>query len=897
MIKLEGMKMKYLKSYTVFFLWSGFLFSSVGNIEDTIEFEEKTAFASRLGNASVKIDGRLEEPIWETALWYSEFHQRTPGNGTPATFQTEFAVFYTSEYLIIGARAYDPEPDKIRSILSRKDDYTESDWLYVSIDSYNDNRTAFEFGINAAGVHHDLRRYNDEEGFDENFDAIWEGSASINDQGWSAEWKIPFSELRFTSAENMEWGFNVYRELPRMESELSIWNWWSNSTTGFVSRYGSLHGLSNIVSRQPVVISPYLSNQTNISDNLVTPYHGENYDLLNSAGADIRYTSTNGMAFTATINPDFGQVEADPADFNLTNFETYLPEKRPFFVEGNEIFNFPLGFGDGGEGSNSLFYTRRIGRNPHGSPQIDWNKYDSETTTESPEMTKIIGAAKLSGKTDNGFSVGILNAVTAEEKGTVYYSDESKDISTVEPLTNYLVARVKQDYNEGATSVGGIFTSVNRNLDHTGMDYLHEGAYTGGIDLSTDFFDRNYSFEGGVSFSHVTGDTLAMQITQRSSARYFQRSNKTHSEFDPKATSLTGNAFRAILSKNKGHVRGAFIMTGMSPGFEINDLGYSRQSDIIYQVLWLQYTEWEPKKWLQRYSINTNVWNSYTYGRERLSTGMNINGNLQTLNNYSVGGGVNYNFPGLNTTYNRGGPALYTAQNVNFWGYFQTDSRKDLVLTLNPWGNRSGDDVVGVGLWSKLSFQVLENLSLSLSTSVNKLDDTWAWVGKAKTDNGETRYIWSDARFRTINTTLRTDLTLSNSLSIQYYAQPYLTVGEMFNFKRVGNPLSADYNERFLPVDAKYNSETGAYDVDEDMDGSNDYSFYGITDYNYKQFRSNLVVRWEYSLGSVFYFVWSQGFTDYEPFTSLNYGKNMKHMFNTVGDNAIMVKLSYALNI
>jgi len=880
---------------TTLAIFSGILFASTGSIEETLEFEAKTAIASQLGNASVDIDGVLDDAIWQEAKWQGDFHQRTPGNGTAATFKTEFAIYYDDVYLIIGARAYDPEPEKIRAILSRKDDYTESDWLYVSIDSYNDNQTAFEFGINAAGVHHDLRRYNDDN-MDENFDALWEGNSNINESGWSAEWKIPFSELRFTSSDNMEWGLNVYRELPRLDGELAIWNWWSNSTTGFVSRYGKLDGLKNIETRQPIVVIPYLANQTNISKNLVNAYHENNYDLLNTFGADIRYTSANGMAFTATINPDFGQVESDPADFNLTNFETYLPEKRPFFVEGNEIFNFPLGFGDGNNGRNTLFYTRRIGRNPHARPTIDWNKVEGETVTESPEMTSILGATKLSGKTNNGFSIGILDAVTAEESGYTYYSKSIKDVSVVEPQTNYLVTRAKQDFNDGIASIGGMFTAVNRSLNGTGLDYLHEQAYTGGLDFNTDFLDRNYTFSGGLSFSHVAGDTTAIQRTQLSSARYFQRPDKTQSNYDPKATSLSGSAFKAVVSKNKGHVRAALIFTGSSPGFEINDMGYSRQTDRLEQIFWAQYQEWEPKKYFRRYRINTNVWNTYTYGGERLNTGMNINANATLNNGYAGGAGINYSFNGLNTSFNRGGPAIYTSSSLNFHGWASTDSRKKVVFEINPWGNKSADGVVGMGLWTAITLQARENLSFRLSSSLNHMDDTWAWVGKATTDAGESRYMWSDAKFETVNLTLRTDLTISNKLSIQYYAQPYVTVGEMFNLRRVGDPKSTDFNKRFLDVDYAYNEETGAYDVDENMDGTNDYSFYGITDYNYKQFRSNLVVRWEYSMGSVFYLVWSQGYTDYESFASLDYDKDMKSLFNTTGNNAIMLKISHALN-
>jgi len=316
----------------------------------------------------ITIDGVPDEVAWQFGDWQGGFYQRNPDDGQPETYNTEFCVLYDETYLYVAARAHDPEPDKIIAILSRRDNYTESDWLYVSIDSYNDNRTAFEFGINAAGVKHDIRRFDDEN-VDWDWDALWDGDAHINDQGWSAEWRIPFSELRFSSGADMNWGFQVYRELPRINNELSVWSYWSQSEEGFVSNYGNLEGLQNVRASQPLYFSPYFASKAKVSDNLVTEVHAENYDFLYNLGGDFRYSGSNGITLNATLNPDFGQVEADPADYNLSNYETYFPEKRPFFKEGGNIFNFPLGFGDGGMANNSLFYSRRIGRAPQGFAQ------------------------------------------------------------------------------------------------------------------------------------------------------------------------------------------------------------------------------------------------------------------------------------------------------------------------------------------------------------------------------------------------------------------------------------------------------------------------------------------------------------------------------------------------
>ncbi|HAE86887.1 TPA: hypothetical protein DCG86_02560, partial [Candidatus Marinimicrobia bacterium] len=303
---------------------------------------------------------------------------------------------------------------------------------------YNDNRTAFEFGINAAGVLHDIRRFDDDNA-DWDWDAVWDGAAHIDEQGWTAEWRIPFSELRFTSSPDMEWGFHFYREAPNYDNEVSLWNHWPRSNDGIVSNFGTLTGLKNVQTANPVYVIPYGVGRADISENLKTDHHPEKYDILARIGADIRYSSPIGLTLNATINPDFGQVEADPADYNLTNFETYFREKRTFFVEGANILQFSLGFGDGDMAYNTLFYTRRIGRTPITSAQTDDNKEVNEI--QSPNETHILGAAKLTGKTASGISIGVMDALTAEETATVYYDDGTKDHPVVEPLTNYGLVR------------------------------------------------------------------------------------------------------------------------------------------------------------------------------------------------------------------------------------------------------------------------------------------------------------------------------------------------------------------------------------------------------------------------------------------------------------------------
>ncbi len=849
-----------------------------------------------IGKAKIVLDGKLDEEIWQDVEWQTDLLQYNPKDGEPATYPTKFAIAYDEENLYIGARAFDPEPEKIIAILTRRDTYTQSDWMYVSIDSYNDNRTAFEFGINPAGVKHDVRRFDDEN-MDADWDAVWDARSQIDKKGWTAEWKIPFRELRFNNDDNMEWGLQFYREFPRHDNELSMWAYWSQSDEGFVSNYGKLHGLHNVKVKKPIYFMPYVAGQAKVSDNLINPANDDNYDLLSNLGGDFRYCLPMGLTLNATINPDFGQVEADPSDFNLTEFETYFSEKRPFFMEGANILRYSLGFGDGDNQNNSLFYSRRIGRSPQGYLHSEGNKEVVATTR--PELTNILGAAKITGKTTNGLSIGIMESVTSQEKGKIFYNDGSQESQIIEPLSNYWLGRFQQDYNEGNTTIGGIFTAVNRRLDGTGIDLLHKAAYTGGMDIDYEFYDRKYSFIGAMAFSNVQGDTTAIQRTQKSPVRYYNRTDATHLEYDPTATSLSGYAVKAILTKNTGHIRAAVGNTISSPGFEVNDLGFMQNIDNINQFVWVQYYQWEPNKILRNYRLNFNEWSNWDFSGMRRSLGSNINMHFTFTNSWSFGYGINHGFGGYDPSMNRGGPALYIPRHTVVWAYGQTDGRKNLIFNVDGHTFTNPDDVKSFEVAPGITWRPKHNLQFSFNTSYNQLNDTWAWIGSTTDNLGNAQYYWSGLQQKTLRLTLRADLTLTPNLSIQYYAQPFFTAGEYFDYVELTDPRAKDYDDRFTPMGNSmwYDAENGAYVIDKGNDGEIDYSFNGYTDFNYKQLRSNLVVRWEYVTGSVVYLVWSQGFTDYERFQPFDFSRDYRTLLNTTGDNVFMIKLSHLLHL
>ncbi|NQU67210.1 MAG: hypothetical protein HQ510_04635 [Candidatus Marinimicrobia bacterium] len=651
---------------------------------------------------------------------------------------------------------------------------------------------------------------------------------------------------------------------------------------------------------------PYVVGKDHVNEELVTSIHPEKYDLASNAGADIRYSLGNGLTLNATINPDFGQVESDPADFNLTEFESYFSEKRPFFMEGRNILNFSMGFGDGDNSNNTLFYSRRIGRTPH-----DWiGTDDGVISVDNPVYTDILSALKLTGKTEGGLSIGVMDAVTNEEKAVSHMIDGSTGKTTVEPLTNFLVTRVQQDFRDGQTVLGGIITATNRDLKDTGMDgYLHKTAYAGGLDLNHEFLDRNYYIQSAVSFSKVAGTTEAIYGTQTSSARYFQRPDAEHLTLDPDATSLSGYSVKLVGGKSRGHVQGAGGILATSPGFEVNDLGFSRTSDYFMQFTWLSYREWNPGKYIRNYNININQWMNGNFAPEVTSFGGNVNFNATLLSNAGFGGGINANASGFSTTLLRGGPAIATPANGSLWASYWTDYRNPVSFDFSASYFRNVDDVISIDFSPGFSYRPVDNLQLSLNLGYSNFTDTWAWRGKAWDETDEIHYIFSDLEQDAISLTMRTNYTITTNLSLQYYGQYYSTAGKYSGFRETDQLRDSDFNRRFNELNA---NATVVYPDDEDARlllnnfTGIEYVFYeGLDeDFNYQQFRSNLVLRWEFKTGSMLYLVWSDGYTNYvEGLTGtndageFNFDQDRKDLLNTPSDNVLLLKLSYLINI
>jgi hypothetical protein len=837
------------------------------------------------------VDGRLDDAIWATAAPATDFVVYQPNAGEASRQRTEARVLYDERAIYVGVRMYDTSPDSIVAQLARRDNTVHSDWIYVAFDSYFDRRTAFVFGVNPRGVKVDLMLYEDRM---ENmsWDAIWDVATAVDSLGWTAEFRIPLSQLRFAgeNGEARRWGVQFRRDIARHD-EVSLWAPVPRDASGQVSLFGELHGLRGINPPRNVEILPYaVAEATRAPGSKSNPFWRRNDPGFNM-GADVKYGVTSNLTLNATLNPDFGQVEADPSVVNLSAFETFLPEKRPFFVEGANIFNFGIGIGDGDLGNESLFYSRRIGRAPQG------NVPGSAEYRDVPTASSIIGAAKLSGRTGDGWSIGMLNAVTGPEHGQYVMADGTRGESLVEPWTNYMVGRLLRDYDAGRGAVGAIATATNRHLDGE-LPFLRSAAYTGGLNTHRRLGD--IELKGWLVGSHIRGDTMAIAMAQRSPARYWQRPDADHVTYDPTRTSLSGWAGAAELMKfGGGHWRYAALLNAKSPGFEANDLGYMQNSDHVFAVGFVGYDQYNPSTHLRQWNINTNHWAGWNFAGERLMFGGNVNGGLQFHNFWGAHVNMNRENAGLDVTGLRGGPALARngTWNVNVGVY--TDQRKPVRLTLN--GSRNREDDTDGGSWrigTGARLRVSNSAEVTLSPSYSEATRSSQYVQR-RSVGGEPVYVLGELKQSTASLTARVNYTVSPALSLQFYAQPFVSAGRFASFMEVRDPRASRFADRlagYTESQIAYDEKDRVYSVDRNGDGTADFSF-GNPDFNFKQMRTNAVVRWEYRPGSSLYVVWSHGRTDQDPHGDFRFGRDVSDLWSAAGTNVLMVKLSYWLGL
>jgi len=828
------------------------------------------------------VDGRLDDAVWAAADTLGGFTQRQPNEGQPSRYRTVARIAFDQEAVYVGVRAFDPEPQKIAATLTRRDEDSPSDWMMVALDSRHDQRTAYVFAVNPAGVKRD---FIVAEGQDDDlgWDAIWSAATTRDSLGWTAEFRIPLSALRFAPDGDGIWGLNLVRSVAR-DREESFWAPIRRDEPRLVAAFGEMSGMSGLPSPRRLELLPYVvSGVTRAPGSGDDPFYNTN-DPSGAAGLDLKYGVTSDLTLDATINPDFGQVEADPSQVNLSAFETFLDERRPFFTEGAEIYRFGLGMGD--DDSETLFYSRRIGRAPHGGLNADF--------VDAPRQTDILGAAKLSGRV-GGWSVGVLEALTGEERAHGAMANGTRTTSVVEPLTSYSVLRARRDLNGGRTQFGAVGTNVYRSLDGTGMDWLHRTATTGGFDFSHKWGGGTYSARFWAVGSLVTGETDAITSTQRSSARYYQRPDADYVDVDSTATSLAGYAASYEVGKFSGRWRAAFIGNLRSPGFESNDLGYQQVADRFINVFWGGYRRYPKEGFTREVNANLNFWEEMNFGGEQTSLAGNVNGSITLRNYVGIWGGLRHNFSTLETRATRGGPAMVAPARYGGWLGIDSNSRKKVYGSLNfDWGREPDSGGWNYGVSTFLQWRPTPGTQLSVSPFFNRQLDGWQYVDQPEHRLGGQRYLFADLDQRAAGMSIRANQTFSPTLSLQVYAQPFVATGRYANFAEVARPRADDFADRFNPLAVERGTadDPDAYRVGSASDPD---LAWGNPDFNVRDFNLNAVLRWEYRLGSTLFVAWSHSRSGgaEDPDGNFRLGRELDELWASPARNVLVIKANY----
>ena len=829
-------------------------------VESTVAWVDAVAVKEA---TALKLDGELTDEVWSRAPKIEGFVQRDPKEGAAPTYPTEARVAYDAEHLYIAILAHDPEPDKITGFLTRRDTYSPSDWVAVLIDSYHDKRTAYEFSVNPAGVKQDKYYFNDGDE-DQGWDAVWDVVVAKRADGWSAEFRIPLSQLRFPPSEKPTFGFALSRQIARL-NETSTWPLVAKSTNGIVSQFGELRGLELSKSPKRLELVPYtvgdLSTKPDSGNPLV-----KSVDPGASVGLDMKYAITPALTLTATVNPDFGQVEADPAVVNLSAFETFFPERRPFFVEGSGVFRFDMDCNDGS--CTGLFYTRRIGRQPQLTADVPEDGF-----VASPANTTIIGATKVTGRI-GGFSVGILNALTAEEEARVALGSR-ESTSPIEPFASYTVGRARREF-ANQSAVGLMMTATNRNVgdERSPMRLLANSAYSGGIDWDLRLMRKRYAVAGYFAGTTINGTEAAIARIQENNVHSFQRPDATHVEFDPTRTTLSGQSgFLAFRKISGARVRFESNIGFKSPGFDSNDLGFIRRADQISQSNWLQWRHDKPGKYLRSFRFNINQWGSQNFDGDRLGLGGNVNAHWSFKNNWSTGFGINRERGSFDDRATRGGPGANYDAMGSFWNYVSTDDRKPVAFDTFTGGGYSEFGPHFFDFNPGLTFRPLPSLSISGGFRFNKFDHDAQWVTNEESVSAPTHYVFARLDQRTVSLTTRVNYTMSPTLSLQIYAEPFVSSGAYTNYKELVDGRADDWQSRYAP-----------------------YAYAGNADFNYRSFRTTNVLRWEYRPGSSLFVVWQQGREQNAPYGDFRFGRDFGGVFSVPANNVFLVKFSYWLN-
>ncbi|HEX2076820.1 MAG TPA: DUF5916 domain-containing protein [Longimicrobium sp.] len=838
----------------------------------------------------VRIDGRLDDAAWSAATPATAFTQLDPAEGQPVSEPTEVRVLYDDEALYVGVRLHDSGPVTTR--LGRRDMTMEaSDWVTVILDSYHDHRTAFGLELNPSGVRRDQTR--SEVGEDNSWDPVWEGQASVDSGGWSAEMRIPFSQLRFNAAPVQTWGIQVERQIAR-KGEFAVFSFTPRSQEGGIPRFGHLTGLNDVRTGKRLEILPYSVMRAEHIERGDNPFRDDR-EYTPSVGADLKYRLTSDLTLDATINPDFGQVEVDPAEVNLTAIETRFQERRPFFVEGAELFNFGTG------GGNSAFYSRRIGRNP----QVP----AGYAIADVPRDVRILGAAKVTGRTRSGWSVGILDAVTRREEARFLNIETDGDSiygrTGVEPASNYFVARVRRDLRAGQTVLGSMFTALNRDLDSDLMRArLHSAAYNGGFDFRHQWAQRVWQVAGFVSGSYVQGDRRAITRTQLVYPyHYFHRPDQDEIRFDSTRTSLAGISSEIQLSYRKGrHWRPTLLVGTTSPGYDVNDMGYQYRGNRIDLQGTLAWTEARPGKTFRLRQYNLYSRGEWNYDGDHIYNNFQLAGFWQFLNFWSINSGVGTTLPGsVDDRLTWGGPLARRPGNWRGWLGANSDERKRLSGGAQVFYQQDDEGGTQFQFNGELAIRPAETWNVTLAPLFAKIHSGAQYImtrpDPLAVNTFGNRYILSELDQTILAVEARLNLTVTPDLSLQVYTQPFLSSADFGTPAELAAPRTYDFNVYGEDLGTLEETNGGYFVYPQGTGEGMPRFFVPNRDFNLRSLRGNAVLRWEWRPGSTVYLAWQQERADFAPFVgNFDMGRDRRALFDAQPDNVLVLKVNYWLN-
>lgn len=842
----------------------------------------------------VTLDGDLSDAAWKDAPVLDHFFQMEPDQGLAPTLRTEVRVVFDDVALYVGARMFDSSPDSIVSRLSRRDVDARSDFFTVYTDPFFDRRTGYYFSVNAAGVQYDGTLFNDNWD-DDSWDGVWDGKSKTDAQGWTCEMRIPFSQLRFREGAPA-WGVNFKRYIGRRaEHDYVVYT--PRQQSGFTSRFPQLLGLESVHAGHALELLPYTTTKAEYLQHSLGDPFNDGSEFKQGVGGDVRTALGSNFTLNATINPDFGQVEVDPAVVNLSDVETVFQEKRPFFVEGSSIYNFGQNGGSDYWGFNwpapDFFYSRRLGRNPQGSlPDADY--------AELPSGTSILGAAKLSGRIAGTWNVGALSAITQREYAKVQ-SSGSQWKSEIEPLAYYGVFRGSRDFDKGRTGFGLLSTVSARQFKDARLESeLNRNSLGFGMD-GWRFLDAKkvWVLSGWAGATQVQGTRERITALQRNSQHYFQRPDaKGYLGVDSSATSLSGFGARLWLNKEQGRIFSNSAIGVLTPGFDSNDIGFTSRTDVINGHSGIGYKWDKPGKFKRNAYLLGAYFRSHDLGGDRLSEGVWLESSVEQLNYYSWNGHYVYNPSAISNRITRGGPLMRTPASNGAGLYWDTDGRKPLFFSVSTEGSTSDN---GAWYWTvdpAVEWKPRSNVAFSFGPGLNRTHSDAAWLGSLSdataTGTFGRRYIFGQLDQTTLSANLRLNWTFTPKLSLQMFAQPLIASGDYSDYKEFSRPRSYDFLH-YGTNGSTYDPSTGT--VDPDGAGPAPSFVIDNPDFNFRSLRGNAVVRWEYMPGSALFLVWTQNRNDLEPVGRFDFQQDLDHLLDAGADNIFLIKASYYFSL